>query len=92
MAKNDQAKGETLRIRVKPEDRALIDRASKACGKVRTAFVLDTLRAAAEETLLDRTLFLVSPEAFAEFVARLDEPARPNEGLRKLMRAPSLWK
>ena len=79
----------TLKLRIKLEDRNLIDRAATARGKDRATFVLDAARAAAEQVLLDQTVFRVNPEVFAAFVARLDAPARPNEGLCKLMRAPT---
>jgi uncharacterized protein (DUF1778 family) len=81
----------TLNIRIKPEVRGLIDRAAALAGKNRTDFVLDAARRAAEETLLDRTLFVVSPKAYREFLARLDAPPKPNERLRKSMRTPAPW-
>jgi uncharacterized protein (DUF1778 family) len=49
----------------------LIDRAAKLVGKNRTDFVLDAARHSAEDALLDRTAFEVSPKAYAEFLARL---------------------
>lgn len=82
---------EPLNLRIKPEERALIDRAAKAQGKNRTAFVLDAARAAAEETLLDQTIISVTPAAYAAFLARLDEPPAPNERLKKTMRATPPW-
>jgi uncharacterized protein (DUF1778 family) len=80
-----------LNIRIKPEDRGLIDRAAKLLGKNRTDFILDAARKAAEDTLLDRAVFGVSPEAYAEFLARLDAPPQPNERLRKTMQTPAPW-
>ena len=82
---------EALNIRIKPEVRGLIDRAAELTGKNRADFVLDAARRAAEETLLDRTLFVVSPKAYREFLARLDAPPKPNERLRKSMRTPAPW-
>lgn len=61
------AKRDTLNLRIKPEVRGLIDRAAKARGKNRTDFILDVARIAAEETLLDQALLVVSPQAYAEF-------------------------
>ena len=84
-------KRETLNIRIKPEERGLIDRAAKVRGKNRTDFILDAARLAAEEALLDQALTMVSPEAYAEFMARLDQPPQPNEQLRKTMRTPPPW-
>lgn len=85
------SKRETLNIRIKPEERSLIDRAAKARGKNRTDFVLDAARAAAEETLLDQTIIAASPEAYAAFLARLDMPPQSNERLRKTMQTPAPW-
>ena len=80
-----------LNLRIKPELRGLIDRAAQSVGKNRTDFVLESARRAAEETLLDRTVFTVSPKAYAEFLARLDAPPRPNERLRRTMSTRPPW-
>jgi uncharacterized protein (DUF1778 family) len=90
-ATKKRVKRDSLNIRIKPEERGLIDRAASALGKNRTDFVLDAARRAAEETLLDRTVLSVSPEAFAEFLARLDAPPKPNARLRKTMKTPAPW-
>lgn len=84
-------KRETLNIRIRAEERSLIDRAAAARGKNRTDFILEAARRAAEETLLDRALILVSPEAFQAFVARLDAPAKPNPDLVETMRERPVW-
>lgn len=85
------AKRDTLNLRIKPEVRGLIDRAAKVRGKTRTDFILDAARQAAEEALLDQALIRVSPEAYAEFVARLDRPAQPNARLQKTLQTPAPW-
>jgi uncharacterized protein (DUF1778 family) len=90
-ASREISKRETLNIRIKPEVRGLIDRAAELAGRNRTDFVLDAARRAAEGVLLDRTLFVVSPKAYREFLARLDAPPKPNERLRKSMRTPAPW-
>jgi len=82
---------DALNIRIKPEVRGLIDRAAEAVGKTRTDFVLDAARRAAEEALLDRTMIALGPKAYAEFLARLDAPPRPNARLRRTMRTPAPW-
>ncbi len=71
LRKSRAAKRDSLNLRIKPEERSLIDRAAAAAGKNRTDFILDAARRAAEEALLDRVLFSVTPEAHAEFLARL---------------------
>ena len=84
-------KRETLNIRIKPEERGLIDRVAKVRGKNRTDFILSAARLAAEESLLDQTVIAVSPEMYAEFIARLDMPPSPNARLRKTMQTPAPW-
>ena len=85
------AKRDTLNLRIKPEVRGLIDRAAKVRGKNRTDFILDAAQQAAEDALLDQALIQVSPEAYAEFVARLDRPAAPNARLQKTLQTPAPW-
>jgi len=85
------AKRETLNLRIKPEERSLIDHAARVRGKNRTDFVLEAARAAAEEALLDQSIIAVDQEAYAAFLARLDMPPQANERLRKTMRSPTPW-
>src|ERR1700690_445305 len=87
----EKAKSDTLNLRIKPELRGLIDRAAELSGKNRTDFVLDAARAAAEDALLDRTVFAINAKAYAEFLARLDAPARPNARLRRSLRTAAPW-
>ena len=82
---------DSLNLRIKPDLRGLIDRAAELTGKNRTDFVLEAARRAAEDALLDRTVFTVSPKAYAEFLARLDAPPQPNERLRRTMRTKAPW-
>jgi uncharacterized protein (DUF1778 family) len=82
---------DTLNIRVKSEDRNLIDRAARLLGKSRTDFLLESARRAAQDALLDQSLFKVSPSVYAEFVARLDAPPAPNDRLRRTMTTPAPW-
>jgi len=85
-------KRETLNLRIKPEERSLIDHAAKVRGKNRRDFVLEAARAAAEEALLEQSILAVDQEAYAAFLARLDMPPQANERLRKTMRTPAPWK
>lgn len=80
-----------LNIRIEPATCNLIDRAAEALGKTRTDFMLEAPERRAEEVLLDRTVFTVSPVIYAEYLARLDEPAKPNERLKRTMTAKAPW-
>ena len=80
-----------LNMRIKPATRNLIDRAAEVLGKTRTDFMLEASERRAEEVLLDRTVFTVSAEIYAEYLARLDEPAKPNERLTRTMTTKAPW-
>jgi len=84
-------KREALNLRIKPRIRDLIDRAAELTGKNRTDFVLEAARRSAEETLLDRTVLVVSPKVYRQFLARLDAPPKPNRRLLKSMRTRAPW-
>lgn len=90
-AQHQAARREALNLRIKPQVRELIDRAAELAGKNRTDFVLDAARRAAEDTLLDRTVFTVSRKAYRQFLARLDAPPKPNKRLLKSMQTPAPW-
>ena len=82
---------ETLNLRIPAAERGLIDRAAKSSGKTRTDFILSAARRAAEEELLDRTIFVVDAAAYAKFLALLDAPPKRNDRLRRTMQAPAPW-
>ena len=82
---------ETLNLRIPAAERSLIDRAAQSSGKTRTDFILSAARRAAEAELLDRSLFVVSPQRYAQFLALLDAPPQPNEALQRTMQAPPPW-
>jgi uncharacterized protein (DUF1778 family) len=84
-------KRDTLNLRIKPELRVLIDRAAGVSGRNRTDFVLSAARRAAEETLLDRTIFAVDARTYARFLARLDAPPQPNTRLRRSLKTIAPW-
>jgi uncharacterized protein (DUF1778 family) len=90
-AQHEAGKREALNLRIKPHVRELIDRAAELAGKNRTDFVLDAARRAAEDTLLDRTVFTVSRKAYRQFLALLDAPPRPNKRLLKTMQTRAPW-
>ena len=82
---------ETLNLRIPAAERCLIDRAAQSSGKTRTDFILSAARRAAEEALLDRTIFVVSPAIYSKFLAMLDAPPQPNGRLRRTMQATPPW-
>ena len=82
---------DTLNLRIRPDERSLIDRAAALQGKTRTDFVLEAARQVAFNVLAERTLILAEPEAYRRFMTMLDAPAKPNAKLRKALQTKAPW-
>lgn len=80
-----------LGLRATPEQEAVLRRAADVAHKSLTEFILDSACQAAEQTLLDQRLFLVSGEQYQAFMDLLDRPEQPNEGLRDLLICKTPW-
>ncbi len=84
-------KTETIKIRIEASQRNLLDKAANLCGKSRSAFVLDAARQAAEETLLDQSVFALNDEQWEAFNEALNSPPEKNEALAKTLRLKTPW-
>lgn len=91
MTERTKSPRDTLNLRIRSADRALIDQAAALTGKNRTDFVIDASRRAAEEALLDRTFFAVDGQAYDAFVARLDAAPEPSDALKKTFATKAPW-
>ncbi len=85
--RRDQA----INIRASLEQRELIDRAATAMGKSRSEFMVESATREAQQVLLDRTVFTLSPEAHSHFVEILETAVEPTEELRALMAMKAPW-
>ena len=82
---------QTINIRVSRQQRDVIDQAAQALGKSRSDFMVETAYREAEQVLLDRTVFTLDEQAFAEFEAMLDAPPAPTDALRNLLTSKAPW-
>lgn len=80
-----------LGVRATPEQEHVLRRAAEIAHKSLTEFILDSACRAAEETLLDQRLFVVSGERYQRLLDLLEEPAGDNAGLRDLFSRPDPW-
>jgi uncharacterized protein (DUF1778 family) len=83
------AKEDRLQIRVGPLEKRLLERAAEASHQSVSAFVLQAAALHAEQTLADRSIIRLSPDAFNEALAR---PARVNERLTAALSRPRSFK
>jgi uncharacterized protein (DUF1778 family) len=77
----------TIKIRITPEQRALIDRAAAAQQKRPSASTPAAAPGTAEVVPLDQALSQVDAATYARLVEMLEGPPQLNDRLRKLMRA-----
>jgi len=80
-----------INIRVAPKQRDLIDHAASLSSKTRTEFILNAVTRAAEEAILDQTLFQMSPAQLEDFQKALDRPPLPNNRLAELLTRTPRW-
>ena len=80
-----------LGLRATPEQEAVLRRAADISHKSLTDFILDSACHAAEQTLLDQRLFVVSGEQYQGLLDMLDQPAQENKGLQDLFSRTAPW-
>jgi uncharacterized protein (DUF1778 family) len=80
-----------LGLRATPEQEAVLRRAAEVAHKSLTDFILDSACQAAEQTLLDQRLFMVSGSQYQALMDLLEQPEQANEGLRNLFARKVPW-
>ena len=80
-----------LGLRATPEQEAVLRRAADISHKSLTDFILDSACHAAEQTLLDQRLFVVSGKQYQDLLDMLDQPAQENKGLQDLFSRTAPW-
>jgi uncharacterized protein (DUF1778 family) len=84
------SKAERLHLRVDPEQKALLEAASRAAGDTVSGFVLRAATEAAADILADRRVFVLDEQAWQVFDQALSRPAAAVPGLRELLSAPTV--
>lgn len=80
-----------LGLRATLEQETVLRRAAELTHKSLTDFILDAAYQAAEQTLLDQRLFLVSGSQSQAFLEMLDRPERENAVLAELFSRRAPW-
>jgi len=60
-------------------------------GKTRTEFMLDSACRRAQEVLLEKRLFVISPEKYDELMRLLEAPPAPSSALKRLLLGKPPW-
>lgn len=85
------ARSARLGLRATPEQEVVLRRAAQVAHKSLTDYILDSACLAAEQTLLDQRLFMVTGSQYHALMNLLDRPAQENEGLARLFSRPAPW-
>ena len=85
------ARSARLGLRATPEQEAVLRRAAEVAHKSLTDFILDAAYQAAEHTLLDQRLFMVSGSQYQALLEMLDRPESDNPGLADLFSRHPVW-
>jgi uncharacterized protein (DUF1778 family) len=91
MAATNAARSARLGLRATPEQETVLRRAADVAHKSLTDFILDAAYRAAEQTLLDQRLFMVSGSQYQALLDMLDRPESDNPGLANLFARPPVW-
>lgn len=85
------ARSARLGLRATPEQEAVLRRAAEVAHKSLTDFILDSACLAAEQTLLDQRLFMVSGSQYQALMDLLDRPEQSSHGLEALFARKAPW-
>lgn len=85
------ARSARLGLRATQAQEVVLRRAAEVARKSLTDFILDSACLAAEQTLLDQRLFMVSGSQYQALMDLLEQPEQTNEGLRDLFSRTPPW-
>ena len=91
IATSPSTRSARLGLRAPHEQGVVLRRAAEVAHKSLTDFILDSACLAAEQTLLDQRLFMVSDSQYQALMDMLEKPEQPNEGLRDLFSRKAPW-
>ena len=91
IATSPSTRSARLGLRATHEQEVVLRRAAEVAHKSLTDFILDSACLAAEQTLLDQRLFMVSDSQYQALMDMLEKPEQPNEGLRDLFSRKAPW-
>lgn len=80
-----------LGLRATSQQETVLRRAAEVAHKSLTDFILDAAYQAAEQTLLDQRLFMVSGSQCHALLEMLDRPESDNPGLKDLFARRPPW-
>ena len=91
LSSSSSSRSARLGLRATPEQEGVLRRAAEVAHKSLTDFILDSACLAAEQTLLEQRLFMVSGQQYQALLELLEQPEQANPGLAELFARPAPW-
>ncbi len=91
VAPSPSARTARLGLRATQQQELVLRRAAELAHKSLTDFILDSACLAAEQTLLDQRIFMVTGSEYQALLTLLEQPEQVNEGLRDLFSRKAPW-
>ena len=91
IATSPSTRSARLGLRATHEQEVVLRRAAEVAHKALTDFSLEIACLAAEQTLLDQRLLMVSGSKYQALMDMLEKPEQPNQGLRDLFSRKAPW-
>lgn len=89
--KKKTTRNEVINLRASRTQKSLIDRAARMMGRNRSDFMLESACREAESVLLDQRYFVLGEWAYKRFLELLDQPAKKNSKLARLLNTKAPW-
>lgn len=85
------ARSARLGLRATAQQEAVLRRAAQVANKSLTDYILDNACLAAEQTLLDQRLFMVTSSQYETLIELLEQPEQENAGMTRLFSRAAPW-
>jgi len=89
MATDTQSREQRIEIRIRPKDKAMLEKAASIFGLSLSAFMLFNSLKAAQEGLTARSRITLSENEWNSFMKVMEHPSRPNKALLALAKKHS---
>ena len=86
MATNTQSREQRIEIRIRPKDKAVLEKAASTFGLSLSAFMLSNSLKAAQEGASAQNRITLSEKEWNHFMQVMENPPRPNKALRAAAR------
>jgi uncharacterized protein (DUF1778 family) len=90
-SKSSGRRSSTLQIRIARDDKELVQQAADLSGVSLSEFVVATMRARAQDAIMDRRVYVMSPAGFDAFMALARNPPKLSRAGKARFARKRVW-